>query len=102
MSTNFKTHNTLYTSKNSILPTLDTEQKTEQTRRSGTNTGRMSNIVQEKKNIQETNFIQLFIKKKYIQLISLSDKNTSCHIITGAAAPPLRLHHGIVRTKPHI
>lgn len=85
VSTNSKTHNTLYTSKNSIFANIRyyyTEQKT--TKLGRTNTGRCQSIVQEKKNIQGTNFIQLFIKRK-IYTIDLLCK--------------IKIHHAIYITS---
>ena len=89
MSTNSKTHNTLYTSKNSIFANIRyyyTEQKTKQKPGGHILVG-CQDIVQEKKNIQETNFIQLFIKRK-IYTIDLFCK--------------IKIHHAIYITSSEL
>lgn len=89
VSTNSKTHNTLYTSKNSIFANIRyyyTEQKTKQ-KPGGQILVGCQDIVQEKKNIQETNFIQLFIKRK-IYTIDLFCK--------------IKIHHAIYITSSEL
>lgn len=89
MSTNSKTHNTLYTSKIQILPTLDTiiQNRKQNKNPVGQILVGCQNIVQEKKNIQETNFIQLFIKRK-IYTIDLFCK--------------IKIHHAIYITSSEL
>ena len=93
MSTNSKTHNTLYTSKNSIFANIRyyyTEQKQNKNPGGQILVGWQS-IVQEKKNIQETNFVQLFIKRK-IYTIDLFCKIKIHHAIYITSS---ELHHWI-------